>query len=327
MELLKTFSPSFFVWQLLSLCPFSFDRKTYRLQTRRLHKIIFAGALVILILPIVRELFDYDLGVLIDDEYEDIDDSVTSDGIFVPFVALVIVTESWLKRDKQIEYLKVIDKIDRILLINLRTRNDYKEEIFRQQHMFECRMLLSFCLGISRFVAAIYLRSWELGVSVLISLMPVQYEILHYHRIDAFVDMINQRYRIINQFIENTMIEKKTVDTPMIVQQQRKPPRRIKACKTISDYAQAQHLDNIRKVHNLLLDANDILRKAFTWSTPFCFLLDFQRMFIALVWLCLTKDLFSHVQLYMVLLEVMLKTCNFVSLLNTCEATITKVIS
>lgn len=330
MDLLNAFSPPFIVWQLLSLCPFSYDRKSKRFRSSRCNKSVFVATVVILFAALAFEALDFDFGIVADNEYAVIEDSVMNYGVLVPFLAIVIVAETWIKRTKQIEYLKRIDQIDRILLINLRTRSNYGEYNSRQQKMFAFRMVLSICLAISRLATAVHFGDWDFSVSVLISLLPVHLAAMHYHRIDAFVDMINGRYETVNQVVESAIVAKKPDKMPtnrIVAELQRKVSKRTTRDKSISDYAQAQQLDNIRKVYNLLLDANEMLRNLFNWSTFLCMMLDFQRTVMALLWMYLSRDLFSHVQLFAVLLEVALKAFNFVSLLSTCEATIAKVIA
>lgn len=275
------------IWQLLALVPFGVTKK-HLLPTKNTTPYCYAiiSLCVHIILLVLIEIFSSTY----------IDWSSNDMGRFDSLVAITLVHisscailgETILKLNKQMNFLKLIIRIDFVLQLQLGIRCDYKKYKF-QNNFITFTWIFSVLLCIIGVSITTHLfdnsndeRFWAYYIG------PLFIYSLNYHRIVLYVIEIRRRYQLLNRFIERLCALQQTGIADQNSLQTFKNVSPVESL-TVQFISESQ-LKYVRHTYQMLYEASEMINDLFLWSLPLCIGIDFHRLlvnvfYIFAVWL------------------------------------------
>lgn len=264
---IKTLFPAFFIWQSLSMSQFTLKRKTYAPKLHKNHNILACLSLLIQLIALLHGVFypelylDTTLPIVL------ICMSVGSLSL-IRFLSILIVIESHLHRKDEIKFLTLISKSDEILINKLQIDIKYKEQRQNSVQKQFIRIFL-FLILIASFIFDWIVIKVSIQATVWFALLsfPIFTCSMRYLQIICYVNLIHDRYKLLNEYIEKIDIsielayknsvqswKEKSSETAMIMNK----------------------LKNVLEIQSYLLDARCIINNSFKWSLLFNLVNDFQ---------------------------------------------------
>lgn len=266
------------VWQLLAMSPFDIATKTL-MPVKDAKLQLYAVAWLILHITLLI------LTMVFPSTYINMDNSIGNfDGlvamIIIRFVSCLIVAEAIFKRQKQIDLLQQIVRIDAILRHKLHIAIDYKTHCLQNN----ISTAIWVCVCISCIVCCItirYMISSMMGNFWLVYALPFFIYSLNYHRMVAYVHMIRVRYQLLNQFIEKVcMFQERGVVNNEILQSFQRMSKVAFADSKLEPLLSKSQLIDIRNVYQIMYEASNTINDLFWWSLPVCIGIDFHRLLV-----------------------------------------------
>lgn len=337
MQFLKALFPSFYVWQIFSLSPFSLVKDSLTPKCKRIHNCMTIVSVIIQFAVLIHGFFDLSY---VNHSHHLILLSM-GDIVLMTLVrctSISIVLESWWKRPLHIAFLTKIHQIDTILTSKLQI--DLKYETQQKKH-FNIFIVFVVCyLSASASVMAVSIIAelppfqlfWTLYI------IPLFVCMMRYQQFTSYVHLMHDRYKAINDHMERSMIIKpyhgstpndtqNLKNVVHIVHSQKFKRNRIDDID-VEAFLVVNQLKHIQRVHRLLYESNKILCRAFRWSMLLNVCNDFVNILINYYWFTtnlITGD--SKVQLVGAFSWSSINIILLVSLSNACEIASHEVIS
>lgn len=329
MRFIKTLFPSFYIWQLFSMSPFTLNGKTIQIETSVVHDVIalisFLIQIVVFIYGLihVKDYVEYDAQSSLVILFSDVIDLT-----MIRLISIVIVIESWLNRANQIDFLKLIGEVDEILSFNLRIDMDYKSKRWQQRCNLIMNLVLYCAMQIIVITIIVHFDMGRFPIFWSLYSVPLFIRLMRYNQIISYINLIGERYRIINEFIENirsmrlhdNMLAK---NVPILKSSCGSKHRKNKMLET---FMMISKIENMRKAHYLLLDSNKELRNLFHWSLLICIFHDFGGIIVDIYWI-LFSTFFGEpkVQIFIAAALGMMNIFNFITITFACGSTVEEV--
>lgn len=279
MKFLATLRWPLFVWQFLGMAPYGIANKC--LLPIKSTKLQCYSGVLLLIHSVVLVI-----GIVLPSSYVDLTDRMIhllndlAAVIIARFLACVIVAESLIKLNKQIDFLRQMLRIDFILRGKLRINIDYKREHFENNLMTGIWIFtwLSCCIivwiNLYKFYEEIDVIFWYWYAPQFL-----MYSI-QYHRLVTYMRLIFRRYKIINEFIEkyHAMQEERAqhFESTMDFKEMSK----LKFTDFPKPLLTKSQLQHIRDAYQILYETTNMVNDIFWWSLPLCILMDFHRLLL-----------------------------------------------
>lgn len=214
--------------------------------------------------------------------------------VLIRIVAIVAVIESWLKRSQHIAFLVKIEHIDTIVRTKLSI--DLRYDIQREEFVRNCFMWIGaqVCLELMFLIMTCMVGLPFLQVFWALYTIPLFICLMRYQQFISYVDLLHDRYKVLNQYIESLYLKNKSTETD------------IEDSTTLIkhkyfNYSQSQRLNFSRKrdveafiihkkllhfqcIHRLLIEANKMVCRLFNWSMLLNMGNDFFNVLINLYW-------------------------------------------
>lgn len=282
MDFFTSISTIFRIWQFICLSPFVLKKDQQNSISKNLRRI--SSLAVILIQVILMVLSLVFLNQIVNKKRAKtirIVDTITM--LMVQLTTLVIFCEAYRKRFVQKELLHTINSIDFILEYKLGIIQNHK----KQKNKYERRLFYWLSLSVSIFIAnlvvtyhsfEILYRWWILVYASFFICSMRCYQIITY------VDIIRNRYRQINSYIDNLQFCEQKLDVEDVnhVKFQNTVCTQIQTNQTTCIY---DRLLDLRRVCRLMSSANQNINQMFQWSIALIVVNDFVHIMVNLYWI------------------------------------------
>lgn len=257
MNFVSTFCWSFRFWQFFSLTPLSLTVQTSRpyknpkLRTFAIFSLKFFIVLTICGITFIIGYTDWEKSSKI------IAYNTAITMLLLQFTSCVILAESILNINRQINFLERMNRIDYALTHKLQLKIDYQKYQFRNNALIVIWIFLH--LIYRTVVTGTLLDDQNYLMFVLLHTIPFALYTLHYLHMIVYVYQIRHRYALLNQFIletfplEDIMIEIQKVNIDF----------------EKNNHLKAQLLE-LRDIYQELHDASHTINNIFRWSIPLC---------------------------------------------------------
>lgn len=275
MEFVETFIPAFFIWQLFSLSPFALTKGSLQPKLSRLHSYISLFSMSLQSIAFVYGFWDYEHYTSFVDRSTVMFIADIASMAFIRIISITIVTESWLKRSHQINFLTKIDQIDRIMRIHLMIDLQYqsqKKQNFRNSLGWIGVLL---CLELSMVVLTCLMQNTVLQIYFAFYTLPLFLCVTRYQQFISYVNLLHIRFRALNECIEQLKLTEISLF---------KNVNNVEDMKTFLILNQLKHF---QRVHRLLIDSNRMLCKLFEWSMLLNVCNDAFNLLVNMYWLIL----------------------------------------
>lgn len=284
MEFIKTLFPAFFVWQFLSLCPFTLTRISLQPIVSKLHNFITIASVAIQFGVLIFGFCDFKH--YIHQSYASIIITISAiqSMVFVRCTSIAVISESWLKRSTQMEFLRQLDHIDAILhkklLIDL--NYDKQRRVNFRKFIGWIGLYLSFevCSGI----LGIFIETNAYFVYMVFYAIPLFICVMRYHQFISFVNLLCDRFQAINEAVRNLSIEKCKESPKRLSKSSRGQARYQKRHRELEICMIINKLRHLRRVYHLIVESSHSLCRLFCWSMLFNIVNDFFNVLLNSYW-------------------------------------------
>lgn len=278
MKCLLTLQRPLRVWQLLAMSPFDMANKTLmpvkdvKLQLYGYTWLILNITLLILSMVFATTYIEWN------DSIGNFDKLLAM--LMIRSVSCLIVGEAIFKRQKQIDLLQKIVRIDGILRHKLHIQIDYDKH--RMQNNILITIWIFVCVScIVCMNVVMHVTKHDGQRFWLVYTFPFFIYSLNYHRMVTYVHVIRLRYQILNQFIEKVCLlqERGIVNNEILQSFQRVSKVAFVETKLEPLLSKSQLID-IRNIYQIMYDASNTINDLFWWSLPLCIAIDFHRLLL-----------------------------------------------
>lgn len=290
MQHIKTLFPSFFIWQFFSLSPFILTKDSLLPKLSSIHNVISGISCAVQFPMLIFGLCNFQHYIVIDDRlnvkvYGDIFSMA-----LVRCTSLLIVVESWLKRSRQISFLKMINEIDEILHRNLQI--DFPYESHRKKCIRKLIVLVGLYLCLEMILLLVTfdpaLKDFETFCAFYA--VPLFVCMLRYQQFISFVQLLTDRFKALNHCIESLIVKKTGRDFKKEEEFSHFIYGRsfyIGQDKKLEAHLIMNKIKHLRRIYHLLIEANNDLCRLFNWSMLLNVSNDFCNVLINSYWMIL----------------------------------------
>lgn len=272
---IKTLFPAFFIWQTLSMSQFTLQRKTYAPKHHKSHNILAGTSFCI-------QLIVFFYGFYNPEMYLDITlplvliCSTAASLTLNRFCSILTVIESRLHQKDEMKFLALIAKSDKILINILHIDIKYKEQKQNNIQQLVIRILLLLILNASFMIDWLFLETAiQITIWYALLVFPIFISSMRYHQIISYVNLIRDRYKLLNEYIERIRL-KESVSFGVSIEMAYK--QLVHSCqkKNFESIMIMNQLKHIQEIQSYLLDGRCIINNSFKWSLLMNLVNDFQ---------------------------------------------------
>lgn len=291
MQYLKTLSFSFPIWQLFSLCPFTFTKHTFQPKIDQKHTYIVIISVAVQFCALVHGLCDFDHYTTSVDRSRVVFLADIISMALIRFTAIVIMIESWLKRGHQIEFLTKVEEIDLILRTNLMI--DLKYELRQKLHIRKLFVWIGtqLSLELAMLTTAFLVEMPTLRMYWLLYTIPLFICMTRYQQFISYVDLLHDRFKALNKHVETLTLSKHRNQNILSSSNDPTNPLHYKNAhaqmlhfRDVEAFLIYNKLKHLQKVYRALLEATEMLNRLFRWSILLNMGNDFFNVTINLYW-------------------------------------------
>lgn len=201
MDFFDSISYPFTVWQLLWISPFAVDQIPSVIPEKMWKHYFQTGILTICLLSTTLAVFGtLEYVAFIRDPWVCVALSLSS--LLIHSAAVVVVIESWVKRERQKQLLQQLNHIDSVLKQNIDITIKYAAERRQYKWRFKCRCIV-LCWIVTIFFLCGLMKGDIFAHIIYRALNSCLYIVIvmWFHQYSTYVDMIFKRFRWINEEI------------------------------------------------------------------------------------------------------------------------------
>lgn len=279
MQFVGALFPSFFIWQMFSLSPFTLARVSLRPKISNLHSFISIVSAIIQIVVLLGGLVHPKHYVVLENRSFVVTAGDFASMTLIRITSISITIESLLKRSHQIEFLRKIDQIDNILntklIIDAKYNYHQRGNIVKLIVWIGMFLLLEGNMILSTIVAG--METFQMYFALYT--IPLFICLMRYQQFVTYVNLLHDRYAAINEYVGHLTLAK--CGDP--IQARRKP-----TWHRTSDFMPLlvlNKLKHLRRAHRIIIEANKTLCQLFGWSMLLNITNDFFNLLINSYWL------------------------------------------
>lgn len=273
-RIIETLFPAFFIWQSLSMSQFTLERKTYAPKLHNNHNILASLSLIIQLIILFHGFYNTKLYT---------DESLNFILIVLSIASVTLyrlssiscIIESHLNRKNEMRFLSLIAKSDEILMDKLHVDMKYKEQWQNNIQQLIIRILVYLILNGANIIDWIVV---EVPVESTIWFYLIAFQIficsMRYHQIISYVNLIHDRYKLLNEYIEKIRCQK-IGSIGLLFEVTHKHSVEPWKNNNFESAMIRNKLKIIQEIQRHLLDARAIINNSFKWSLLFNLVNDF----------------------------------------------------